>query len=181
MVYSCSEFVQKVRKYKPSELIPAIARLSASRPLVQTFNEEWRLRPPWALAAMARESVLYGNEHRSSPMTSGALDELFNSFAQLADPRDEPTFNAMLTPLAHEQFPHQESIYEEVARASHLWAPGTGVEPFRWEDVIEVSLDAAIRACLMIASLATAQGGRFVGFVRMDWMSCLNASSQRRT
>lgn len=170
MADSFGEFVQRVRRYKPSELIPVIARLSASRPLIPTRDDEWLRRPPWALAAMARESILYGNEFRGNLVNEAVLDQLFNSFAQLSDPRAETTLNTILTPLVHEQFPHHESLFEEVARSQALFGHAIpGIDPFPWEEVIGVPLDAAIGACMMIAALATAQGGRFeISWLRQE-------------
>lgn len=66
---------------------------------------------------MARESILYGNEFRGNLVNEAVLDQLLNSFAQLSDPRAETTLNTILTPLVHEQFPHHESLFEEVARS----------------------------------------------------------------
>ena len=157
-----SEFVQAVRRYRPSDLIPAIAQHSAERPLEQTFTDEWRARPPWALAAMARESILYGTESRSARATSATLDELFNLFSRLSDPHEEPTAHTILTSITHEQFPYQESMFEEVARAQALFGhPVAGVDPFPWEEVIGVPLEAAIGASLVVAALTGAQQGRF--------------------
>ncbi|MEB0305826.1 hypothetical protein QN345_10980 [Cryobacterium sp. 10I1] len=162
MADSYSEFVQKVRRYKPSQLIPAIAQLSSSRPLIQTSNDEWKQATPWALAAMARESILYGNEFRPNSVNTTTIDELFDAFGQVSASQAEPTLNTILTPLAHEQFPHQESVFEEIARSQALFGQSVpSIDPFPWEEVIGLPLDAAIGASLMIASLASAHGGRF--------------------
>ncbi|MGO4434858.1 hypothetical protein AB4Y88_16645, partial [Paenarthrobacter sp. RAF9] len=81
--------------------------------------------PPWGLAAAARESLLYGNEYRDRPVSDGALRALMLKF-QIAmtlsdsDLDDEDLLIKVSTRLTYEQFPYQESMFDELAR-SHAW------------------------------------------------------------
>ncbi|MFJ3113739.1 hypothetical protein ACIPI2_07025 [Micrococcus luteus] len=81
--------------------------------------------PPWGLAAAARESLLYGNEHRAKPVDEVALQKLMQKFqiAMDIDDADVGTNDflvTLMTLVTYEQFPYQESMFEELAR-SHAW------------------------------------------------------------
>jgi hypothetical protein len=85
--------------------------------------------PPWGLAAAARESFLYGNEHRSAPVTDKALRALMRKFAIAMDIRDsdigtDAFLISLMTRMTYEQFPYQESMFEEVARSHALLVEG---------------------------------------------------------
>ncbi|WP_158854867.1 hypothetical protein [Saccharothrix deserti] len=120
-----SAFRQACRAFRPSELVPAIARASAALGEPPYPDEVTRRMPPWGLAAAARESLLYGNEYRSKPVDTDALRTLMRKF-QIAmdlsqdDVRDENFLVRLLTRVTYEQFPYQESMFEELAR-SHAW------------------------------------------------------------
>lgn len=120
-----SEFRQACRAFKPSELVPAIARTSAAFGEPPYSNAMMQRMPPWGLAAAARESLLHGNEHRTKPVDNNALLSLMSKFQRVtdfddADVKEEDFFVRMMTSITHEQFPYQESMYEEIAR-SHAW------------------------------------------------------------
>lgn len=81
--------------------------------------------PPWGLAAAARESLLYGNEYRSKPVDVKALQTLMGKFRITrdigeADAGANDFFVKLLTRVTYEQFPYQESMFEELAR-SYAW------------------------------------------------------------
>ncbi len=82
-------------------------------------------RPPWGLAAAARESILYGNEHRNKLPDERALSALMHTFNLAydltdAEVRSDDFLLSMMTRLSYEQFPWQESAFEEISR-SHAW------------------------------------------------------------
>lgn len=120
-----SEFRQACRAHRPNELVRAIARQSALIP-PPPYNEQTILRmPPWGLAIAARESLLYGNEYRSKPVTENSIATLMKIFQQTfdddaLDARDDDLLVKLMTPIAYEQFPYQESIFEELSR-SYAW------------------------------------------------------------
>jgi hypothetical protein len=120
-----SAFKQACRAFRPSELLPAIARASAALGEPPYSKVAMMRTPPWGLAAAARESLLYGNEHRSKPVDADALLELMHKFQNAMDvnetgARDDDFFVRLTTRVAYEQFPYQESMFEELAR-SHAW------------------------------------------------------------
>lgn len=120
-----SAFTQACRAFRPSELVPAIARTSATQGPPPYTNKVKHQVPPWGLAAAARESLLYGNEYRDRPVSDGALRALMLKF-QIAmtlsdsDLDDEDLLIKVSTRLTYEQFPYQESMFDELAR-SHAW------------------------------------------------------------
>lgn len=120
-----SEFRQACRAFKPSELIPAIACVSASLGEPPYPNTVKQRMPPWGLAAAARESLLYGNEYRSKTVDGKALEQLMDKFQNTRGIGEENVGKddflvTLMTRLTYEQFPYQESIFEELAR-SHAW------------------------------------------------------------
>lgn len=118
-------FRQACRAFRPSELLPAIARASAALGEPPYSDALKHQMPPWGMAAAARESLLYGNEHRSKPVDTRAVQALMRKF-QIAmdlndrDVKDEAFFVRLTTRVTYEQFPYQESMFEELAR-SHAW------------------------------------------------------------
>lgn len=120
-----SEFRQACRAFKPSELIPAIAHVSAALGEPPYPDAVKQRLPPWGLAAAARESLLYGNEFRSKSVDERALQRLMGKFHITrdigeADVGTDDFMVNLLTRLTYEQFPYQESMFEELTR-SHAW------------------------------------------------------------
>lgn len=82
------EYVRKVRRYKPSTLVPLIARVSARF----WQNQSWLDSPykkftPWALVDIARVSLVMGNEHRDTEATEADLLGLCRCVRQNRRPR----------------------------------------------------------------------------------------------
>lgn len=79
---------------------------------------------PWALAAIARESLAYGNEHRDAPVTEQALWRLHDLFMNLEDPfirsgGDGPW--DLLVRGAYEQLDWQGGIHFPLARFAAIF------------------------------------------------------------
>ncbi|KAA0021763.1 hypothetical protein [Antrihabitans cavernicola] len=87
-------------------------------------------QPPWGLAAAARESLLHGNEHRDAGKVSekalnALMSKFFNSEATPhLIPGDRGFLLSIVTPILYEQFPWQESIFEELSRSHALLLDG---------------------------------------------------------
>jgi hypothetical protein len=118
------EVRQRVRRYRPSDFLPAVARVACAVSDREAGSfERWRGISPWGLALLARESVVRGTEHRSPKTVSDfdvlGLHDLLNASHDRgpADERDRTL--GLLARAAYEQFPYQESDAEEVART---WA-----------------------------------------------------------
>lgn len=120
-----SAFTQACRAFKPSELIPAIAQTSAALGEPPYSDAVKHRLPPWGLAAAARESLLYGNEFRMTAVNEKALQKLMHKFQIAMDIDDDAVGSEdflirLMTQFTYEQFPYQESMFEELAR-SHAW------------------------------------------------------------
>lgn len=172
-----SEFIQACRAFKPSELIPAIAQVSANLSEPPYSRYVMHRMPPWGLAAAARDSILYGNERRSKIIDDNALLKLMNKF-QITDDIDDNDIKSehfilrTMTLHAYEQFPYQESIFEEVSR-SYAWMV-EGLPDVKTQVITEdsladmfdgVPLREAIAATLVLQAGALQNGGLY----KSDW------------
>ena len=79
------EFLQRVRRHRPSELLPALAAHA-----LQFFEQDqWladRVRFPWALAAAAKASIIAGNEYRTPGVSDRDVLEICATYNQLETP-----------------------------------------------------------------------------------------------
>lgn len=167
---SFEEFRQVVRRYKPSELLPVLAHLAA-----QTANENVDLQAartvaPWGIALIARESILWGTEHRDTPVDAKALRRLFNAYNNLYDatvPEEDLTLLGIITPIVYEQFPYQESIYEEVTRTHALLVEGLPhastkvITEEAWSETLGAPLDDMVAATFVLQVGANMNNGWF--------------------
>lgn len=169
---SYGEFVQACRSFRPSDLIPAIARVSASLGEPPYLDEVKLKLPPWGLAVAARESFLYGNEHRSKAITPGAMDDLMRRFFHsearpVSQPGDDGFLLSLLTPVLYEQFPWQESIFEELARSHAMLIEGLDsvdaevISEAALEELLGAPLGEAIGATFVLQVGAYQNGGTF--------------------
>lgn len=150
-----SDFRQAVRRHAPSELIPFLsARAAAKQPLAMGWDDGWASDyPPWVYAAIAREAILYGNEHRRARLDEEAFRQLRNLMTESHDAHPDRDENpvALLGGYAYEQFPYQTSIMEEIARPYLLMAAGAGQPPAAdWERLLGGSIDQALGASFII-------------------------------
>lgn len=162
MVRSISyrEFRQACRAYRPSEFIPLIAAIGAELGVPPYTDAERKRRPPWGLAAAARESLLYGNEHRGGDISRLSIDRLMYLFHESGDLPSAYTASddfllSMLTGITYEQFPWQQSMFEELSR-SHAWL----VEGLSEVETI-VLTEETLAAMLGGVSLSDAIGATF--------------------
>lgn len=158
---SYAEFAHAVRRYRPSDLLPYLATYSASREResVAGTDADWF---PWAIAAIAKESVLRGTEFRTASFDARALAKLVNWLNASTDIVPGQTPASVLTPIIYEQFPYQESIFEEIAR-THALLVHTDPDqvPIPWHDLLGTGLDEAIRASHVLHAWVVNNAGRF--------------------
>lgn len=167
-----TEFRQLVRRVRPSVLLPALAAFTladSSEPLSSRFS---RTAPPWAVALAARESILWGNEYRDDTISGDYLRRLFNAHNDIA----EPDLNGdgvvellgILTRLAYEQFPYQESIFEEVSRTHALMVEGIDQVELEvlhkddtWQRLLGAPLGQVVGATFFLQTGANVNAGWF--------------------
>lgn len=160
-----STFVQAVRRYRPSDLLPALAAFSAGREQSHDPREYFK-SPPWAVAAAAKESLLHGNEHRLAGLPIDVVSGLIHSFNQTHDStEDSSTVEGILTRIAYEQFPYQESTFEELTRTQAMLMDTplpaiAGPDIADWQSVLGMSLDDAIGGTFLLWTWAIHNEGR---------------------
>lgn len=179
-VTSYLDFRQAVRRHAPSELLPYAAAHAARHlrfPL--TMSQTWvKGFPPWFYAALARESIVYGNELRDKPVNDRAMIYMRNLFTESHGwPRDgEMNLARLFSGIMYEQFPFQTSVKEELARPYLLFAdtevreryafPGPG----DWEPVLGGTIEQALSACFVIHVGAARNNGIVdPAWFKADW------------
>lgn len=169
-------FRQAVRAYKPTELLPAVAKQSIGLSEV-TDLKSIAARPPWAYATIARESLLHGNEYRGGVVDQQALDRLAWSFNQIYEASEAGPALNMLTRIAYEQFPFQEPDWSLLGRSRALLVDGvknvSNLEVMDGDAIVE----------LLGAPLEQAMGATFAlwtgamlhdGWVEPGWLAQSN-------
>jgi len=158
-----SNFRQMVRRFRPSMLIPALAAHSAERYSISSVDKDYtKGGSPWAVSAMARESLIYSNEFRSNEApTRRDIDRLYNAFNETSDLRGDDGIAQIVTPIAYEQFGYQESTFEELSRTAALLNDPTLGPEIAWSDILGMPLGEAVRAAFILRFLTEKNGGRY--------------------
>jgi hypothetical protein len=148
---SYDEFEQRVRRHRPSELVPAIAAITSQMSDDDLRAMKQRLVFPWGLAAAARESLCRGNEHRPSGVTSQDIMEISGAYNALSEPlldgTDVGKLHAFMTRISNEQFPYQQSAFEELTRPYAMFYMDAGsvtteiVDHGFWERALGSSME----------------------------------------
>ncbi|MFZ2528141.1 MAG: hypothetical protein WAX14_10880 [Rhodococcus sp. (in: high G+C Gram-positive bacteria)] len=120
-----------------------------------------RLDTPWVISAIARDSVLYGNEHRHGMVNSASLQRLLHAFNNTGGEVDGLTLGGIMTPLAYEQFPYRESEFEELSRVYALFDDPALGPSLDWTKVFGMELRDAVRASFVLRAWVAHNGGRF--------------------
>jgi hypothetical protein len=160
-----SAFIQAVRRYRPSDLLPALAAFSAEQERNDN-RREYAKSPPWGVAAAAKESLLHGNEHRVAGLPLDVVPRLMKSFNQTHDStEDSNTVEGILTRIAYEQFPYQESTFEELTRTQAMLVDTplpaiAGSDVADWESALGMSLEDAIGGTFLLWTWAIHNAGR---------------------
>lgn len=169
VVPSFLEVRQRVRRYRPSDLLPAVARVACdiSDREADSF-ERWRGASPWGLALLARESVLRATTYRPARrVTDSDVLELLNllNVAHDKGPQGErDRALGVLARAAYEQFPYQESDAEELARSWALLHDAnaqaeTGLTASDVDELVGGPLKDILRATWLVYGLCRSSGG----------------------
>jgi hypothetical protein len=157
-----SDFRQACRAHKPSELLPYLASFSARKNgLGKLQIDVMKSTPPWTVAAIARESLLWGNEHRDKPVTWAAVAKLFNLIRDVEVVPEQTSLMRIMTPIVQEQFAYWRSPQVEMARAlAVLDTSWPGLPDLDWTKVFGMSLAEMIRATELVGVAAVQMDGR---------------------
>lgn len=166
------EFAQRVRRYRPSQLLPAIARLAIEMEDIDRYMREmYRVVTPWALATAAKVSIAAGNEHRpSSTITDDDVMKICAAFTAVNEPLHEPeALNgdpaSFFIRVANEQFAWQVRPAPEVSRTHALYVDGlpdtatTMIDAALLEDLLGCSVAHYIGAGFLLWAAARSNGG----------------------
>ena len=168
-VITYDDFRQRVRRYRPSDLLPAIAATA-----IRFFEKEtWdAVHSPWALAEAAKVSIVSGNDHRSTAVTPECIFEICRAYNMLDDPARMKeagivgTPEAYLTRVETSQFPYQMSSFEEISRISALFETVDSIDTEILDtaliaQILGCSIDEYITAGFVISTVARAGSGYF--------------------
>jgi hypothetical protein len=165
--------VARVRRHRPSALLPLIARASAAYALESSWLESpYRKYTPWALADAARVSLACGNEYRKDAIDTDLL-RILDMYSQLEDPylydhdNDRDALARYLLRAAGEQMIYQEPVFQELARAAAMFTQTTGTREARclrpgWEEeLLGTSLSHYVGITQLLWASAISCAGRF--------------------
>ena len=169
-----SEFRQAVRRHAPSELIPYISAHAAKNldPFSGGNSDQWRRGfAPWFYSAVARDSIIYGNEDRYKPVSDRDIIKLRNLFVDVPVgieklTKGEPMLAVLVQGISYEQFPYQTGVKEELARSYLLFAEDLDdggkpsfPRPKDWVPVLGGTITEALSASFVFAVGAHKNGG----------------------
>lgn len=160
-----SEFVQRVRRHRPSDLLLALARVAiAMRDREQWMNGLGRVVTPWALGLAAKESIISGNQHREPGVSEADVLQICQAAANVRDPLGSDSslgdVASFFTRTSHEQFPFQMSPFEEIARTQAIYVD---------------ALAATSLTHLSAETLASALGCAPITLAGVGWLAAVGA------
>jgi hypothetical protein len=163
--------VARVRRHRPSALLPLIARASATYSLESSWLESpYRKYTPWALADAARVSLAYGNEYRKDASDADLL-QILDMYVRLEDhflrDTDEDALGRWLLRASGEQMTYQEPVFQDLARAAAMLTQTSGTRQARclrpgWEEeLLGTSLSHYVGIAQLLWASAISCAGRF--------------------
>lgn len=163
------DYVARVRRHRPSALLPLIARESATYALESSWLQSpWGKYTPWALADAARVSLACGNEYHRKDASDADLLRILDMYSRLEDrflgDTDEDALGRWLLRASGEQMTYQESVFQDLARAAAMLTQTTGTREARclrpgWEEE------------LLGTSLS-----HYVGIAQLLWASAISCA-----
>ena len=179
--FTYKEFTDFARRFNQDGLLTAVAQRAASLP-DDLRGMPYRETPPWALAGLVKASICDGNPYRSTPLRPGDIRMgcyMYDSLVthELHQPGLNSPFNT-LARIAYEQFPYQESIFEEMARSEPFFTDYSGrkqLEVISDERLTEL-LGAPVRTAVAIALILYASVQTSAGFFDPAWLDQPNFS-----
>ena len=170
------EFVQLVRRYTPSSLVPLVARYGAA------FNEKEQYRQPsatqyapWVLAEVARVSLVSGTEFNRATAEDGDLWECCRAYLALVDKglqrREDGAIGRFLLRMSS-QLGFQQPTLNDLARTVALFELTTPrktpkVTVAGWaEGLLGCSLQDYVGAAILLYVSALRNSGNF----DLDWI-----------
>jgi hypothetical protein len=170
LIVRYAQFKQAVRAYAPSTLLPAVAAKSSAitaSTLAQGSVDSKSVERNVAYSAIARVSLLFGNEHRDKRIDDASLERLVSAFREASDPLLSPDLDvwALVAAFMYEQFPYQYPAHDELTR-SYLMLCETSVDESvsypdaeAWKDLLGATIEEAFSAAFLFYVSAMHNGG----------------------
>ena len=150
------EYRQRVRRYKPSSLLPLIAAAAVRYGEQQDWlNSPYRKYTPWALADAARVSLAYGTEFNRADATDRDLLQILDAYSRFDNPfLQNHDLRAFMLRMAGEQMTWQSSDYEALARTAAIFAQTQPLKPI---ECLRAGWDTELFGCTLQEYVGTAQ------------------------
>jgi hypothetical protein len=171
--YSLDEFNSFVRRFNQDAMLMAVAQRALSLPnrpgIDGQGDKRFAATPPWALAAVARASIVHGNAHRRAvPRERDVIIacHMHNNLA--AEELRQPNLNsgfAILTRLAYEQFPYYEQGLPVLGRPTAFFDDYSGrkalgvISPESMKDLVGANMVTATGIVIMLGTSAAVNSG----------------------
>lgn len=163
---SYQDFANEVRRFPTSQLLQACASAS-----IENYNRGGAFggppkHPDFALAAVAKASVIHGNDYRHTQLTSNSLRSLCGQLVNVDEPFvDDSDLRAFLLRTSYEQMPEQTPAFYGLARTRALLAESAAavdqctITPDFWQAVLSCSLDQLVGLAKLLHTCATLNQG----------------------
>lgn len=163
------EFENRIRRHRWTDVLAAVGLVTTQQVERQITPIQDRLFLPWALAAICKEAVRSGTEHRPEGVTPRDLQELAAAYNALADPFTVSTptpedLHGFFVRISYEQFPYQTSLFNEITRPVALFnldTPTRIISEAFWSDMLGCSLTQYLGAGFILTVAAEKSGGWF--------------------
>jgi hypothetical protein len=162
------EYVARVRRHAPSSLLPLIAEAGARYSEPGSWHgSPYRKLTPWALADIARVSLVSGNEHRKSASHRDLLECAAAYSAAVELKSEQDAVASFLLRKVSEQLGYNESRYHTLLRTAAVFdqtAPTQELKVLRpgwFEDLFGCSLSQYVGIGFIVHTVAVQHGGRF--------------------
>lgn len=167
-----SEFVARVRRHRPSALLPHVAEFAASHQEPETWMRPGQrgIGAPWSLAEIARVSIAYGNEHRQGA-TPHDVRVCSSAYNELTDPELVTGYNGPIAGFflrtTQQQLPFQLPPKNEMSRSIALFnhtkptKPPQVLRPGWDQELFGTDLVSYIAAGELLHISAVPNAGRF--------------------
>lgn len=164
------DFVQGVRRFRPSSLLAASAAIS-----IDNFQKRVSDEPAgptgtddFALAAMCKAALLHGNEYRDKIPTKEDIRKLCALLIDVYDPFvDDQKVGSFLVRIAHEQILYQEPLSQSLGRVRAMLQDAAAsahqqvITPSFWQDLLGCTLDELVGVALLLHTSALHNRGSF--------------------
>lgn len=165
------QYVRRVLRYRPSSLVPWIARVGAQYSAHGSWlTGDYMRFNPWALSDIARVSLVGGSEFLHDASQNDLL-QCAEAYRNLLDPElspDDPAAVAgFLLRIGYEQLPFGLSLKGEIARNIAIFEqtqpsrPLTVIQPGWDQELLGCSLSQYAGIGFCIYAVASQQQGRF--------------------